>query len=418
MKHENLRNKKTVNHRTCLSGPKLSRLAKTGRNLSRWTKKKSNGNKRLVALFEKSFIRSINATIWEIEQGNISVFTNASDDLFSIRNIRLVEKIDLPGWDNVDIDISKFDEDFTEKLAKITGRDDIIIGSDFTISCLQDEEEFAYFDWSLADMDYWFEKGYGLIATMIAVYLRENRQLSGYGAFEADYYCQGYVERWDPEDEEEKKEQIRLGRSILMSERRFDQFLNYMKSNIDLEKIAEIISLYAKQYGSDKLQELAEAIAAFQRWTWQWDNEIQPILEESNIFEMIVWFGSEQQHNLFSDDFNQNYGSDDGTYIRYGRDSSKEVINQETLDFWKEASINQPPRNVLSNYEKIIHNLQDEQFIEEYSRISGRSDLNVAVYQELDRMSGCSTGQCGKWTGAALCSSFSQLLKETRRLCV
>ena len=194
MKHENLRNKKTVNHRTCLSGPQLSRLTKVGRNFSRWTKKKSNGNKRLVALFEKSFIRSINATIWEIEQGNISVFTNASDDLFSIRNIRLVEKIDLPGWDNVDIDISKFDEDFAEKLAKITGRDDIIIGSDFTISCLQDEEEFAYFDWSLADMDYWFEKGYGLIATMIAVYLRENRQLSGYGAFEADYYCQGYVE--------------------------------------------------------------------------------------------------------------------------------------------------------------------------------------------------------------------------------
>jgi hypothetical protein len=253
---------------------------------------------------------------------------------------------------------------------------------------------------------------------MIAVYLRENRQLPGYGAFEADYYCQGYVEGWDPEDEEGRRDQIRLERSILMSERRFDQFLNYMKSNIDLEKIAEIISLYAKQYESDKLQELAKAIAAFQRWTWQWDNEIQPILEESNIFEMIVWFESEEQHDLFSDDFNQNYGSNDGTYIRYGRDSSKEVINQETLDFWKEASINPPPRNVLSNYKKIIHILQDEQFIEEYSRISGRSDLNVAVYQELDRMSGSGPGQCGKWTSTALCPSFSQLLKETRRLCV
>lgn len=421
MEHESIRNKATWHNRKNLSGPQLSRINNSRRNRNRVYKSAKNGAENLISLFEESFIRSLNQTIQKIENNEIEIFHNSSVNSRNIDRSRMLNKIDLPGWDEMEINEDEFDHDFLINLEKITGRHDIIsTGSEFTLKAFEDQYEYGYYDYHIGSMNKWFESRYGVIIIMIASFLKQNEMFPGFGGYTSDYYTENIIECMGTYEEgelENNKFDRRMIHEVECSERRMIDYLDYMDDVFNIKIVAKIIQDYAVKYNSKDLRCIGDAIEKLSQFNNDYTDTWDASIEETNLFDMIVWYGNEYHHSHFNNDFNENYGSGQGTFVKFLDDSKQDVINLKTLELWKEMSINPPHAEIIEQYNLILNALQDESNIKEFTRVSGESNLLVDIYTELDRKSGSSEGRDKKWQGVALCTSFSELLKKTRRLC-
>jgi hypothetical protein len=386
------------------------------------------------SLLSESFIGSVDHFIRQIEDcKTVPLVIGINDKYKSSFNtcVDLLEKIDLPGFD--DVEIGNLDKDFRSSLERALNRflgcDDIcVIGDDITIASLRNEEDCGYFPMTYEDVDrIYFQQGCGILFILFFALFKKFSMIPDLGGYDTDTYIEMEMYALDGEDDPVRIEEINLmAKSYRSSEDRFNALRSLIGHDINFDKIVDILRTYdvkngvleGFKSGNEFLAEIADLLVETKEFFEMIDRTL-PIIEEYNFMEMLVWFGSDAEWNYNQYSYNENVGQGEGFYIRYkGIAGSYEYpkVDAETIAMWNEARIaGIPNKPIMETYSEILKKLFDEKFIAKFAGVHDKGDICSLLYRELAGTGRGSESRYQKWKSIGDASSFSQLFIRAYR---
>ena len=412
-----------------------SKSSASGNNLpSRNSKRKSKQRSSAVALLSKSFINSINQAIRRIENNEVCPLTVPTGRIDRLDNFDEVFSLfEIPELDDYEYD--PFDYPATVERA-LNGHfkcDDIVISEDIASSDVlisikelpTETDQPFYRVYEYDEVVSYFKDGIGTYLMMLLTFLNGhgfiNEFCGGQGEWLHEMAMDSYEEEKD-DNNYDKKELINMlhqSRSIEVTQKRFDKLNRYLSTDIDLNKIADLILTYEPE--NRHLKRLAIALRELQEFILHFENFYEKYLDETNIYDMIVWFGNSDHTDYYLSQYNENYG-EIGTYIKFPHAQKMENdLDDRMIAWWnlardqfKEFNI-KPYKSLISTYDNLLNTLTNAEIITAVTGLFNKSEFAVAFHRELDRMQGCSPGICGKWESIGVSTSFFELLKAAYR---
>ena len=386
-----------------------------------------------VALLSKSFINSINSAIRKIENNEFHPLitpVQSTDKLVKFEEV--FGLFDIPELDDYEYDPFNFPETVAQALNQHFKCDDILVSVNpednviISITELPTETDQPYFRvYDYSEISWYFEHGVGTYFLMIWTFLNDHGFINDYCAGQGEMYSDMAREDYEYNKDnnnygkEDLSDMLHQARSIEVSQERFNRLNKYLATDIDLDCIADLMLSFEPE--NKKVKQLAQAFRDLQEFILNFEMFYEKYLDETNIYDLIVWFGNDDQRINYLEGYNECYGND-GTFIKFPHaESSERNLDEWMITWWNQARDQfkefniKPYKSLIDTYDKLLDTLTNAEIIEAFTGLCHKSEFVAAFHRELDRMQGCSASICGKWESIGVSTSFFELLKTAYR---